>query len=86
MKKRFIFCYDISDNRTLQKVAKELEKHGIRTQYSFFEIELSRSEADKLYKKLCQMVNKETDRVFMYLLPPDCKTIFLGKLSSLGVV
>lgn len=86
MKRRFVFCYDVSDNRTLQKVAKLLEKHGIRTQYSFFEVELTQKEANDLFKKLCDIVDKQTDRVFMYPVPTNCKTVAIGKLSSLGVV
>lgn len=86
MKKKFLFCYDISDNRILYKVSKELQKYGIRTQYSFFEVELSVDEANKLFKRLCEIVNKETDRVFMYPLPSNCQVIALGKLSSLKVI
>ncbi len=35
---KFVFCYDITDKKVLTKVAKKLEKHGVRVQYSIFEL------------------------------------------------
>ncbi|WP_051654176.1 CRISPR-associated endonuclease Cas2 [Persephonella sp. KM09-Lau-8] len=63
---KFIFCYDISDNRTLNKVAKKLQEHGIRVQYSVFEIDTTYQKAVELLEEIKQIINPETDRIFMY--------------------
>ncbi|WP_456382989.1 CRISPR-associated endonuclease Cas2 [Persephonella sp.] len=63
---KYVFCYDISDNKTLQKVSKLLSKKGIRVQYSIFEVELPSKDANNLFDEICNLINKDTDRIFMY--------------------
>lgn len=86
MVKRYLFCYDVADSKRLQKISRELEKLGVRVQYSFFEIETDRQKAEELYKKICSIADKNEDRVFMYFLDNDSQEISIGKIRSLRVV
>ncbi|WP_457627426.1 CRISPR-associated endonuclease Cas2 [Persephonella sp.] len=63
---KFIFCYDISEQKRLNRVAKLLEKKGIRVQLSIFEVDLPMKEAEKLFDEISSMIDSETDRIFMY--------------------
>lgn len=40
----YLICYDISDNRDRNRVARLLERYGERVQYSVFEVHLGRAE------------------------------------------
>lgn len=63
---KFIFCYDISSNAIRNKVAKILEKHGIRIQYSIFEIDTTYKKSLEIFKEIKSLINEKTDRIFMY--------------------
>lgn len=64
----YIFCYDISDEKTLYKVSKKLEKYGVRVQYSMFEVRISAKKANDLFVEISSIINPKTDRIFMYYL------------------
>jgi len=72
---KFIFCYDISDNKTLYKVSKELEKVGIRVQYSVFEVDTTAEKANQILKRISSLINPDTDRIFMYPIEKRKKEI-----------
>lgn len=40
----YLICYDISDDRDRNRVARLLERYGERVQYSVFEVHLGRAE------------------------------------------
>lgn len=83
--KKFVFCYDISNQKTLNKAAKYLEKHGIRIQKSVFEIYTDKDSAYKIYQYLCSIVDKDNDRVFMYVLNKSSETA-IGSFDTIDVI
>jgi CRISPR-associated protein Cas2 len=40
----YLICYDITDDRDRNRVARLLERYGDRVQYSVFEVHLARAE------------------------------------------
>jgi CRISPR-associated protein Cas2 len=66
MMNRFILCYDISDDKSRNKLAKICEKFGIRVQYSVFEFRLKKSDFVSFHEKLkrCGFLNGTYSIVF----------------------
>ena len=67
---QFIVMYDITDGRTLQKVAKEMEKHGFeRINYSVW-LGLKNPAKDMMFKtRICELLKKpeaENSRVYFF--------------------
>jgi CRISPR-associated endonuclease Cas2 len=58
--KRFVVCYDVSDDRQRLKVMKTLKKMGFHSQLSFFEVE-AHSEREILIR--LEPLLKEVDRL-----------------------
>ena len=78
---RYLFCYDITKPKRLVKVAKQLENNGIRIQKSFFICEFEdKNEADILFTKLRQLLDKRVDSLFLYPLCTKCQknTLMIG--------
>ncbi len=62
---QIIIAYDISDNDTRHKLAKELLRFGIRTQKSFFECEVTQKEYEEI-KKIIKKITHKKDIVTLY--------------------
>ncbi|GBU24444.1 CRISPR-associated endonuclease Cas2 [Fibrobacteria bacterium R8-3-H12] len=81
----FVFAYDISENKTRAKVAKTLERFGIRVQKSFFQINAPKEIIEQIRNSLLNCIDKKTDRLFIYPVCEDCsggaKLIGNGKLQ-----
>ena len=75
-----LVVYDIPDDKRRLKLAKFLEGHGQRVQYSVFECFLSLPKMRQLYKKLEKQVNSAEDSVRFYWIPADAlpKTLTIG--------
>jgi CRISPR-associated protein Cas2 len=67
-----VVAYDISDDRRRSKVAKILEGHGTRCNYSVFECVLTESNIKKLKSKLKKYCDRETDSILYYYLCKVC--------------
>jgi len=67
-----MFCYDISNEKRLGKVAKILEQSGIRVQKSFFQCEMSNEKKDELRDRLLKVINIRQDSLFIYPLCDRC--------------
>ncbi len=85
---KFVFCYDISDEKKLQKIAKKMEKYGVRVQYSIFEVDTTFSNAKKILKELEKIMDKETDRIYVYPIEEDdfSQAIRIGRLENINVI
>ncbi len=71
---RVVVSYDISDDKRRTKVAKIMEGHGYRVQYSVFECDLDKRKLAALKKRLKPLVNtKEWESVRFYPLTADCQ-------------
>ncbi len=58
-----VIVYDIVDEKRLNKVAKILQKDGIRAQRSVFEVE--KKLGTKIFKELKEML-EDSDKCFMF--------------------
>ncbi len=85
---KFVVCYDISNDRRLAKVSRFLEKHGIRVQYSIFEVETTHQGIKKLIAEIEKLINKDEDRVYAFPLENDKykKVERIGKITSINII
>ncbi len=67
-----MFCYDITDHKRLHKVAKTLEKYGIRVQKSFFQCDIKKETVNKIKKEILNIIDLKKDSFFVYPLCERC--------------
>jgi len=77
----YIISYDIPDGKRRTKIAKLLEGHGIRVQYSVFECDLSPGLFAHLRRDLEYLLNLKEDNLRIYRLCADCA----GQVERVGV-
>ena len=63
-----VIAYDIPDDKRRTKVAKILEGHGERMQYSLFECRISKVQYLRLRAQLEEVIEPEEDEVAFYFL------------------
>ena len=80
-KKFYLICFDIVDDKIRNKVAKVLEGYGDRVQKSVFECVLSKTQLNKLKKKIRMLINDGEDSVHFYRLCNRC----LNEFDCLGL-
>lgn len=56
--KLHVFCYDVSDNKRRRRIAKILEDHASRVQYSVFEGRLTRARVVRIVKEVEDLLEK----------------------------
>ncbi|RRR69995.1 MAG: CRISPR-associated endonuclease Cas2 [Candidatus Viridilinea halotolerans] len=73
----YIISYDISVDRRRTRIAKILEGHGQRVQYSVFECDLDANQYQALWRKLLGTLQPdEGDNLRIYRLCANCnKTV-----------
>lgn len=72
MKQFLVVAYDISDDKRRKKIAKTLEKYGLRCNESVFECLLTESNVLKLKQKLERLIFEKEDSVLLYYLCKPC--------------
>lgn len=70
MRKRFLVCYDICDEKRLRLVFKKMKAFGLHLQYSVFECELSEREHAILKSALQPLINHAYDQILIVDLGP----------------
>ena len=60
-----VIVYDISDDKLRTKLAKELMRYAVRTQYSVFEAEVTKKELIAI-ENLAIRYSKNNDKVTIY--------------------
>ena len=65
-KMNFIITYDISNEKSLKRVAKFLENRAMRIEYSVFFVESDRKKIMFIIKELKKIIDKEEDDVRIY--------------------
>lgn len=63
-----IICFDIANDRRRRQVAKILEDHGLRVQFSVFECHLKTSELNHLKQELGAEIDEFEDHIRYYSL------------------
>lgn len=69
----YLVCYDIADPKRLRLIAKNLEKYGIRVQYSFFEVDASQKMLDALLDNIKTVMDFKEDKLYVYPICSVCK-------------
>jgi len=69
----YVIVYDIVNDRRRNKVARWLERHGERVQYSVFEMYLTPEEWQRLWKHLARLIEPEEDSIRAYRLCAMCR-------------
>lgn len=77
----FIVAYDIADSKRLRKVAKKLEKIGIRIEYSIFYVKITKEEMTEFAIELSKIINEKEDDIRIYEITEY--GIALGKATPL---
>ena len=77
----WLICYDIADPRRLARVARYLEKHGIRLQYSVFIVKADQAAVDSISNDLAELIDARHDDIRFYPLANDSRGVFIGSQS-----
>ncbi|MEW6525966.1 MAG: CRISPR-associated endonuclease Cas2 [Spirochaetota bacterium] len=70
---KYLICYDICHPKRLTRVAKQLERMGIRVQYSFFNVEMDDEMLDSLIKNLMTLIDIGEDKIYVYPICSECR-------------
>lgn len=69
---KYLFCYDISNPKSLAEISKVLGQKGFRVQKSFFCCELEKDEAEYLFALISKVINNKTDRLALFAICEKC--------------
>ena len=70
MRKSFLVCYDIRDDKRLARVAKAMRGFGDRIQYSIFECQFTEMDLVRCRAALAAVINQKQDQVLFVDLGP----------------
>ena len=88
MRHRYLVCYDVADDRRLNRTHKKLTGFGLAVQYSVFVCDLSPTERVRLEEALTAILNLNEDRVLIVDAGPtegrgsECFSV-LGRATAL---
>ncbi len=71
MRKTYIVCYDICDDKRLRKVFRIMKGYGDHLQYSVFECQLNAIDLAKCRHELSQAIKHSEDQVLFVDLGPS---------------
>jgi len=71
MREKFLVAYDIRDLKRLRRVAKLLEKNGVRIEYSVFYMESTKDEMSEFAINLSVLINPDEDDVRIYIIEDE---------------
>jgi CRISPR-associated protein Cas2 len=67
-KLRFLIAYDIKNKKRLVKIARMLEKRGVRIEYSVFYMEATKEEMSEFAISLASKINTQEDDIRIYII------------------
>jgi CRISPR-associated protein Cas2 len=70
MRKSFLVCYDICDDKRLRKVFQVMRGYGDHLQYSIFECQLNATDLVRLRAELGGIIHHDEDQVLFVDLGP----------------
>lgn len=71
MRKTYLVCYDISNDKRLARVAKTMRGFGERVQYSVFECQLNDTDLIRCRHTLGEIIHHKEDQVLFVDLGPS---------------
>jgi len=74
----WLISYDIACPRRLGRVARRLEKRGLRLQYSVFAIREKSSAISEIKSELAELIKPSEDDVRIYPIKAGSQSILLG--------
>jgi CRISPR-associated protein Cas2 len=69
---QYVVAYDVPDDKRRTRIAKALEGHGDRMQYSVFECRLTDAQFEALWEELRDLADAEADSLRAYRLCAAC--------------
>jgi CRISPR-associated protein Cas2 len=75
----YLISYDICDPRRLSRVARFLEKHACRVQYSVFVLQTTPAQLTLLLDGLAELIEPTEDDIRAYPLPFEANIDLLGR-------
>ncbi len=78
----WVVSYDVVDDARRRRIARMLESHGSRLQFSLFECRMGVGEAALLRKRVAEAADLECDRVRWYPLCGPCRRKTVRQGSS----
>jgi CRISPR-associated protein Cas2 len=77
----YAICYDVTDDRRRQEVAKVLKDFGCRVQLSVFEANLDPQELERLKTRVHRLLDPQEDTLRIYPLCAACseRVLVLGR-------
>ena len=79
----WVIAYDVRDHRRRRRVAKAMQRAGLRAQKSVFVADLSPQRLQMLLRHLAELIDPNTDQVAAWLVRQDQA---YKDPSSIGVV
>ncbi len=70
---QYVVCYDISDDRRRDRMARTLLDFGTRVQESVFVANLEDEQAERMRKRIGKVLSKEADRVHVFVVCAACE-------------
>ena len=70
MRKSYLICYDICDDKRLRKVFQTMRGYGDHLQYSVFECQLTTTDLVRLKTELSAIIHHDNDQVLFVDLGP----------------
>lgn len=83
-RKAAIIAYDISCNKRRRKVFRCLKAWSLDSQYSLFECQLTRREAEELFIQLSDLIKQDEDTLLLAWLDKRHKIKMLTKSAGFG--
>jgi CRISPR-associated protein Cas2 len=77
----FLLCYDVSDDRRRDRLARCLQEYGERVQESVFELSVPRVRLDEAIRRARHLIDARSDSLRVYRLCRVCST----KITEYGV-
>lgn len=74
----YLVCYDITDPKRLNRVARYLQKYACRVQYSVFATQIRTLRLDEVLEGLDHIIEPKLDDIRAYPLPPAGDVAILG--------
>lgn len=63
--RRYLVAYDMFDDRRRSRIAKILQSHGRRLQYSLFQVDISAARLERLITQLEKEISSKEDSILI---------------------